>query len=79
MQKLVKQLTKLLGEGKAELIDYDELTGTYSRKKVDAVDKLLQQLQQAELLFYRREEYGFRIKVHEMDKLQEYKKYENNE
>ena len=73
MQKLVKQLSTLLNEGKAELIDFDELTGTYSRKKVDAVDKQLNELRQAGLVTYQREDYGFRINVHDMVKLREYK------
>ncbi|WP_338656279.1 hypothetical protein V6B14_08540 [Sporosarcina psychrophila] len=73
MQKLVKQLSKLLGEGKVELIDFDELTGSYSREKVSAVDKLLNELGQAGLLSYIREDYGFRIHVTSIDKLLEYK------
>lgn len=74
MQKLVEQLSKLVEPHKAELIDFDDLTGKYSRKKADAVDKLLNELQDARLLSYIREEYGFRINVHDMDKLNNYNK-----
>lgn len=73
MQRLVDKLTKLLDNDKPTLIDFEELTGAYSRKKVDAVDKLLNGLQHAGLLSYIREDYGFRINVTSIDKLLEYK------
>ena len=68
MQKLVK----LLEQGKAELIDFEDLSGAYSRKKVDAVDKLLNELRQAALLSYKREKFGFRIKVNDMNQLKNF-------
>ena len=71
MDKLVDKLTKLLGDGKAELIDFDELTGSYSKKKVDAVAIQLNELQQAALLSYTREEF-FRINLYDIDKLKNF-------
>lgn len=72
MQKLVKQLCTLLEPRKEELIDFEDLVGKYTRKKVDAVDKLLQQLQDAGLLTYQREDYGFHINVLDMQQLKNF-------
>lgn len=69
MDKLFNQLTKLLEPDKAELVDFDELIGTYSRRKVDAAAKQLDELEQAGLLTYQREDYGFRIKMNKKSPL----------
>ena len=72
MDKLINKLCKLLHEGNSELIDFELITGAYSRKKTDATDHLLQQLQNERLLSYTREEYGFRIKVPNMNQLKNF-------
>jgi len=69
MDKLIDKLCSLLKENRSELIDFNELTGTYSRKKVDAVAIQLDELKQAKLLSYIREDYGYRIKILNMPQL----------
>lgn len=72
MDKLKDKLCTLLSEGKAELIDFEDIVGKYSRKKVDAASIQLNELAQAGLLSYTREEYGFRINLYDIDKLKNF-------
>ena len=69
MDKLISNLCNLLEEGKPELIDFDLLIGAYTRKKVDAASIQLNELEQAGLLTFEREEFGFRIKINNIGQL----------
>lgn len=72
MQKLVKQLCTLLEPCKAELIDFEDLVGNYTRKKADKAASLLDILQEQSILTYQREDYGFRINVLDMQQLKNF-------
>lgn len=72
MDKLIDKLCSLLKENRSELIDFDELTGTYSRKKVDAVAIQLDELQQAGHIQFIREDYGFRINLYDVEALKNF-------
>ena len=72
MDKLISNLCNLcnlLETGKPELIDFDLLIGAYTRKKVDATSIQLNDLEQAGLLTFEREEFGFRIKINNIGQL----------
>lgn len=60
-------------QGKVGIIDSEQITVVYSNKKVDAVDKLLNELEQAALLSYGPDQYGFRNSLHDIDKIRGYK------
>ncbi|QGM28951.1 hypothetical protein GI482_00315 [Bacillus sp. N3536] len=73
MNTLVNKLIKLkLVEGRSELLDFEELkNGKYSRQSADITEKKFRVLEEAGILNYEREEYGFRIEVLNMKELEE--------
>lgn len=73
MVKLINILTKLLKEGKSQLLDFEDFMSRYSKLEVDKVAERLKTLEGAGMIQFQREDFGFRIQVNDMEQLKNYK------
>ncbi|RLQ92114.1 hypothetical protein [Planomicrobium sp. Y74] len=72
MVKLIKVILKLSVEGKSKLLEFEDFMSRYNKLEADKIEEELQKLQDAEMIEFQREEFGFRILVTNTERLMEY-------
>lgn len=76
MAKLIWVLFKLLVEGKSQLLDFEDVMSRYNKIEADKIVVRLKTLEEAEIIQFQREEFGFRVLVSNMGQLKKYNQIE---
>lgn len=72
MGKLIKLLINLLIEGQSQLLDFEDFMRRYTKEDADKVARKLETLEEAGMIKFQREEFGFRILVNDLEQLRDY-------